>query len=232
MSKKKKQKEFKMSREEYINHLAHKSNEIHITNHNSKTGVCCNNLALPTCTCRDDAPCKATGCYCMKGTQAMATVVAAYLRNLTIYNRDPEDFWEQVEFKIKHNPLPLFRFFDAGDIPSYEFLYGMVELAKKFPNIKFMSFTKRYNFVNDYLKVNGKLPDNLNIIFSAWHIGWEVDNPYGMPVAYVDFADKTLNPEFPKGITGCPNQKDKTITCSVCQKCWNKNVKAVKFVQH
>ena len=230
--KKKKQKEYTMSREEYINHLAHKSNEIHITNNNSKTGVCCNNLAFPTCTCRDDAPCKATGCYCMKGTQSMAIVVAAYLRNLTIYNRDSVDFWEQVRFKIKHNPLPLFRFFDAGDIPSYEFFCGMVELAKDFPNIKFMSFTKKYDIVNDWIEANGNLPDNLNIIFSAWHIGWEVDNPYGMPVAYVDFTDKTLNPEFPKGTTGCPNQKDKTITCSVCQKCWNKNVKAVKFVQH
>ena len=221
-----------MSREEYISQLAHKSNEIHISNHNSKTGICCNNLAFPTCTCREDAPCKATGCYCMKGTQAMATVVAAYLRNLTIYNRDPKDFWEQVRFKIKHNPLPLFRFFDAGDAPSYEFFCGMVELAKDFPNIKFMSFTKRYNIVNEWIAVNGNLPDNLNIIFSAWHIGWEVDNPYGMPVAYVDFTDKTLNPKFPKGITSCPNQKDRTITCSVCQKCWNKNIKAVKFVQH
>ena len=167
----------------------------------------------------------------MKGTQAMATVVAAYLRNLTIYNRDPKDFWDQVRFKIKHNPLPLFRFFDAGDIPSYEFFCGMVELAKDFPDIKFMSFTKKYDIVNEWLKANGNLPDNLNIIFSAWHIGWEVNNPYGMPVAYVDFTDKTLNPEFPKGITGCPNQKDKTITCSVCQKCWSKKVKAVKFVQ-
>ena len=72
----------------------------------------------------------------------------------------------------------------------------------------------------------------MNVVFSAWHIGWKVDNPYNLPVAYVDFKDKTLNPEFPKGITGCPNQKDKTITCSICQKCWNKKIKAVKFDQH
>ena len=171
MSKNKKKKEFKLSREEYISQLAHKSNEIHISNHNSKTGICCNNLAFPTCTCREDAPCKETGCYCMKGTQAMANVVAAYLRNLTIYNRDPKDFWEQVRFKIKHNPLPLFRFFDAGDIPSYDFFCGMVALAKDFPEIKFMSFTKKYAIVNKWLTDNGDLPDNLNIIFSAWHFG-------------------------------------------------------------
>ena len=221
-----------MPREEYIEFLATKSGEISISNHNSKTGSCCNNLAFPTCTCREDAPCKASGCYCMKGRQAMCNVVAAYVRNLMIYNNDHDDFWEQVKFKIKHNPLPLFRWFDAGDILDYEFFCGMVELAKIFPNIRFMSFTKKYDIVNEWLATNGDLPKNLNIIFSAWHIGWKVNNPFGMPVAYVDFKDQTLNPQFPKGITGCPNQSDKTITCSMCQKCWNKKIKSVVFKQH
>ena len=221
-----------MSREEYIEFLATKSGEISISNHNSKTGSCCNNLAFPTCTCREDAPCKASGCYCMKGRQAMCNVVAAYVRNLMIYNNNHDDFWDQVRFKIKHNPLPLFRWFDAGDILDYEFFCGMVELAKTFPNIRFMSFTKKYDIVNEWLTTNGDLPNNLNIIFSAWHIGWKVNNPFDMPVAYVDFKDQTLNPQFPKGITGCPNQSDKTITCSMCQKCWNKKVKAVLFKQH
>ena len=221
-----------MSREEYIEFLASKSGEISISNHNSKTGSCCNNLAFPTCTCREDAPCKASGCYCMKGRQAMCNVVAAYMRNLMIYNNDHDDFWEQVRFKIKHNPLPLFRFFDAGDVPDYEFFCGMVELAKEFPKIRFMSFTKKYDIVNEWLATNGDLPNNLNIIFSAWHIGWKVNNPFDMPVAYVDFKDQTLNPQFPKGITGCPNQSDKTITCSMCQKCWNKKIKSVVFKQH
>ena len=221
-----------MPREEYIEFLATKSGEISISNHNSKTGSCCNNLAFPTCTCREDAPCKASGCYCMKGRQAMCNVVAAYVRNLMIYNNDHDDFWDQVKFKIKHNPLPLFRWFDAGDILDYEFFCGMVDLAKEFPNIRFMSFTKKYDIVNEWIVMNGELPNNLNIIFSAWHIGWKVNNPYGMPVAYVDFKDQTLNPQFPKGITGCPNQSDKTITCSMCQKCWNKKIKAVVFKQH
>jgi hypothetical protein len=221
-----------MPREEYIEFLANQSGEISISNHNSKTGSCCNNLAFPTCTCREDAPCKASGCYCMKGTQAMCKVVAAYLRNLQIYNNDSDDFWEQVRFKIKHNPLPLFRWFDAGDILDYEFFCGMVELANEFPNIRFMSFTKKYDIVNEWLATYGDLPNNLNIIFSAWHIGWKVNNPFDMPVAYVDFKDQTLNPQFPKGITGCPNQSDKTITCSMCQKCWNKKIKSVVFKQH
>lgn len=168
----------------------------------------------------------------MKGTQQMSSVLAAYTRNLRLYNTDPQDFWEQVTFKVKHNPLPLFRFFDAGDVPDYDFFCGMVELARQFPDIKFMSFTKKYSIVNKWLTENGDLPDNLNIIFSAWHIGWKVENPFGLPVAYVDFKDKTLNPEFPKEITSCPNQQDKTITCSSCRKCWDKRIAAVKFKEH
>jgi hypothetical protein len=221
-----------LPREEYINQLAAKTNEVSISCVNSKTGPLCNDLALPTCTCREDAPCKATGCYCMKGRQTMSKVVAAYTRNLRLYNADQEDFWEQVRFKVKHRPFPLFRFFDCGDIADYDFFLGMIDLAKEFPDIKFMSFTKKYEIVNKWIDENGDLPENLNVVFSAWHIGWKVINPHNLPVAYVDFKDKTLNPEFPEGITSCPNEKDKTITCSICRKCWDKRIKAVKFTQH
>lgn len=221
-----------LPREEYINQLTAKTNEVSISCVNSKTGPLCNDLALPTCTCREDAPCKATGCYCMKGRQTMSKVVAAYTRNLRLYNADQEDFWEQVRFKVKHRPLPLFRFFDCGDIADYDFFLGMIDLAKEFPDIKFMSFTKKYEIVNKWIDENGDLPENLNVVFSAWHIGWKVINPHNLPVAYVDFKDKTLNPEFPEGITSCPNEKDKTITCSICRKCWDKRIKAVKFTQH
>lgn len=230
--KKKNENKVWLPREEYINQLAAKTNEVSISCVNSKTGPLCNDLALPTCTCREDAPCKATGCYCMKGRQTMSKVVAAYTRNLRLYNTDQEDFWEQVRFKVKHRPFPLFRFFDCGDIADYDFFLGMIDLAKEFPDIKFMSFTKKYEIVNKWIDENGDLPENLNVVFSAWHIGWKVINPHNLPVAYVDFKDKTLNPEFPEGITSCPNEKDKTITCSICRKCWDKRIKAVKFTQH
>ena len=227
-------KQYKLTREEYIQHLSERTNEISLSHSNSKTGGCCNDLAFPTCTCRDDAPCKASGeCYCLKGTQQMCSVLGAYTRNLRLYNTNPKDFWDQVAYKISHNPLPLFRFFDCGDIPDYNFLLGMVAIAKKFPDIRFMSFTKQYEIVNTYFATDhDPLPDNLTIRFSAWHKNWAVPNPYNMPLAYCDFADKTLNPEFPEKCASCPNQSDKTITCSVCQKCWNKHVQNVKFKQH
>lgn len=233
MSKKNAQKkEFTMSREEYIEHLSMKSNEVHMTTKNSKTGCGVIDLAFPVITCREDAPCKKGGCYCCKGTQVMATVQGAYYRNYRLYHEDSVDFWNQVWFKLAHCGLLRCRFFDCGDIPDYAFVDGMVATAKKFPEMKFMAFTKKYFLVNQWIDNNGNLPDNLNIIFSAWDKDWEVLNPHHLPVAYVEFKESEKTPVLPDKYQTCPNQKDKTVTCSMCGKCWRKDLGAVVFKQH
>lgn len=221
-------KEFTMDRKEYIDFLASKSNEISMNNKNSKTGVACLNIAFPVCSCRDDAPCK-SGCYATKGCQQFAKVQAAYYRNFRIYNDNPDNFFEQVYYKIKFANLPKVRWFDSGDIPEYDFFVRMVELCKKTPDVKHMAFTKKYEIVNEYIDKNGKLPDNLNVVFSAWHKLWNVPNPHGLAIAYVDFNDKSLNPEIPKNAFVCPGRES---TCSACGACWSKKLKAVVFKQH
>ena len=221
-------KEFTMSRKDYIDFLANKSNEISMSNKNSKTGIACLNIAMPVVVCRDDAPCKST-CYACKGCQTMATVQAAYYRNLRLYNDDPDNFFEQVYCKIKFSGLPKVRWFDSGDIVDAEFFARMVELCKKTPQVKHMCFTKKYEIVNTYIDTNGKLPDNLNVIFSAWDVLWSVPNPHGLGVAYVDFNDKRMNPDIPDNAFMCPGRES---TCSACGACWSKKLKAVVFKQH
>ena len=224
----KQKKEFFLDRQDYIDFLANKSNEINMGNKNSKTGVACLNLAFPVCTCRRDAPCKET-CYACKGCQQIAVVQAAYYRNLRLYYDNPDNFFEQVYYKIKFSGLPKVRWFDSGDIPDAEFFKRMVELCKKTPQAKHMAFTKKYEIVNDYIDKNGNLPDNLNIMFSAWDKLWEVPNPHGLGIAYVDFNDKRLDPEFPKNAFVCPGRES---TCSACGACWSKRLGAVIFHQH
>ena len=159
----------------------------------------------------------------------MANVQAAYYRNLRLYNDDPDNFFEQVYYKVKFSGLPKVRLFDSGDFPDADFLIRLVELCKKTPDVKYMAFTKKYEIVNEYIDKNGKLPDNLNILFSAWDKLWEVPNPHGIGMAYVDFDDKRLNPEFPKNTFVCPGRK---TTCSACGACFSKKLKAVVFHQH
>lgn len=217
-----------MPREEYIEFLANKSNEISMSNKNSKTGAACLNIAFPVCTCRDDAPCKKT-CYACKGCQQIAVVQGAYYRNLRLYYDDPDNFFEQVYCKVKFSGLPKVRLFDSGDFPDAEFLDRLVEVCKKTPNTKWMAFTKKYWIVNEYIDKNGDLPKNLNIMFSAWDIFWEVPNPHGLGIAYVDFDDKRLNPEFPRNAFRCPGRES---TCSACGACFSKKLKAVVFHEH
>ena len=221
-------KEFTMSRKEYIDFLASKSNEISMGNKNSKTGIACLNIAMPVAVCREDAPCK-SGCYACKGCQAMATVQAAYYRNLRLYNDDPDNFFEQVYCKIKFSGLPKVRWFDSGDIVDEEFFARMVDLCKKTPQIRHMCFTKKYEIVNAYIDNNGNLPDNFNVMFSAWDVLWDVPNPHGLGVAYVDFNDKRMNPAIPSSAFVCPGRES---TCSACGACWSKKLKAVVFKQH
>ena len=223
-----KTKEFKMDKKEYIDFLANKSNEISMSNRNSKTGIACLNIAFPVCSCREDAPCK-SACYACKGKQQMMSVQGAYYRNFRLYNDDPDNFFEQVYYKVKFSGLPKVRWFDSGDIYDYEFLERMVELCKRTPNTNHMAFTKKYELVNEYINENGKLPDNLNIMFSAWDKLWEVPNPHGLGVAYVDFNDKRLNPDIPQNAFVCPGRES---TCSACGVCWSKKAKAVVFHQH
>jgi hypothetical protein len=121
------------------------------------------------------------------------------------------------------------RWFDSGDLADAEFFERMVELCKRTPQVKHMMFTKKYEIVNEYIDKHGNLPDNLNVLFSAWHKMWDVPNPHGLGVAYVDFNDKSLNPEFPENAFVCPGRES---TCSACGACFSKKLKAVVFKQH
>ena len=210
-----------------IDAVANSSNEICMNNNNSKLGIGCLSLAFPVCACNPKAPCFKT-CYAQHGPMAFAGVQGAYWRNWRLWNEDPNDFFEQVYFKIKFSGLSKVRFFDSGDIPSEDFLHRMIVLAGKFPSVQFMAFTKQYDIVNNVLS-REDLPNNLVIFFSAWDKLWEVPNPYDLPIAYVKFDDERLTPEIPKYAFHCPG---KASTCSACGVCFSKKTKAVYFDEH
>ena len=210
-----------------IEEFALRSNEICANNNNRKLGKGVLSVPFPVCVCNPEAPCFEK-CYTQHGCQTFANVQGAYYRNLRLYNDNPQEFFEQLYYKVKFSGLPKVRYFDSGDYVDNEFLVRSMELAKQFPNVKFMAFTKKYNIVNKYLDDN-ELPDNYNIVFSAWDKLWEVPNPHNLPVAYVKFKDERLTPEIPKNAFHCPGRES---TCSACGVCWNKNVKAIYFDEH
>ena len=224
---KKEMKEMGWTREMKLDYYCNLNNLVTIATGNTKLGSQICGLSMPpVTTCRKNAPCQ-KGCYACKGHQQFSSVLGTYLKNLRIYNENPTVFFEQIENYLKYSGYRYMRWFDSGDIPDANFFVGMVKLAKHLPNIKFMAFTKKYELVNHFVKQGGVIPTNLTIVFSAWDKNWKVTNPYNFPVAYVDFTNSQLNPEFPANVKDCDGH------CSICFKCWHlQEGESVVFHQH
>ena len=120
-----------------------------------------------------------------------------------------------------------FRYHSSGDIVDEKYFEGMVRVAKKCKSVKFLCFTKKFEIVNNYLASGEKIPSNLHIVFSAWDKEFKVDNPYNLPMTYVDFKDTSKNPEIPELAIPCIGK------CYECQACWSlQKGQSVVFHQH
>lgn len=194
---------------------------------NSKLGDKIPSLNLPTTVCRADAPCK-KGCYAMKGNWLFKNVVTSLQSNLDHFLNDSEGFFNEIINYINNGDIiyKFFRWFSSGDIVNEKFLNGMVKVAKKCKQTKFLCFTKKFELVNQYLNVS-ELPKNLKIVFSAWDKDFKVENPHNLPVTYINFKDPTKNADIPEFAIPCIG------TCSSCKACWSlKKGQSVYFDQH
>lgn len=217
-----------LSHDDKVTYFATYKNDISVNNGNGKTGPGCLTLSVPTEACRKDAPCK-KGCYCLKGRQQFAQVLGGYHRNLRLWNESHKGFKMQLYKTLDKAPQKKFRWFDAGDIPDVDFLDLIFATARRYQDVSFLVYTKKYDMVNEYLD-HHRLPKNLCIRFSMWDKTWNVPNPHNLPMSYVNFKDTTRNPVIPQKAFKCPGT-GKT-TCDKCGVCFNKNVKGVVFNQH
>lgn len=197
---------------------------ISISKGNSKLGQI-PSVSLPAITtCRQCACSKI--CYAKKLERLRPTVRKAYQKNLDVLIHDPDTYWREVEAAIMMSRF--FRFHVGGDIPHYDYLVKMVEIAVRNPHCEILCFTKRYEFVNHFVDTGNRIPANLHLIFSAWP-GTPMDNPHRFPVAYVRFKDGlTL---APAGAQECGGN------CTDCActdgGCWTLNYgEAVVFNEH
>ena len=151
--------------------------KISISKGNAKMGAI-PSVSLPPCiTCNPDAPCFKK-CYAVRIVRIHKQSKAAYDRNLEILKTDPDAYWLQVKESAMVSRF--FRFHVSGDIPNMDYLKNMVKLASELPNTNFLTFTKQYYIVNQFLNDGGTIPQNLQIIFSNWG-EWKCENPYKLP---------------------------------------------------
>lgn len=158
---------------------------IKISNGNAKLGNI-SSISLPTgITCRSDCECQRK-CYAKKLERMRPSVRKAYQHNYHVLKCIPDTYWREVEASIMMSRF--FRFHVSGDIPDDEYFSNMVAIAWRNPHCQILCFTKKFGIVNSYLASDGKLPENLHVVFSGWR-GLEMVNPYSLPEAHVRYKD-------------------------------------------
>lgn len=160
---------------------------VKISHGNSKMGNI-PSVSLPAVlTCRSDCACSKQ-CYALRMERLRPSVRASYKNNFELLQSDPTTYWREVEASVMMSRF--FRFHVSGDIPDQAYLVRMVQVAERNPHCQILCFTKKYRIVNGFLASGGKIPDNLHLIMSGWR-GIQMENPYGLPEAHVQYRDGT-----------------------------------------
>ena len=156
---------------------------------NSKLGGKIPSINLPpVITCVKGAPCSKL-CYAKKGNWTYANVKNSLQKNLDHFTKDSESYFNDIIAWLKDDSVvfKFFRWHSSGDIVDIKYLMGMVKVAQSCQETKFLCFTKKFDLINLFIDVNGELPSNLKIVFSAWDNTFEVRNPHNLPITYVNF---------------------------------------------
>lgn len=198
---------------------------ITISKGNSKMGMI-QSVSLPAgATCNPEAPCY-KACYARRLSARRKVVRKSYEKNLHIWKASPQIYKLQV--KAAASTQRFFRYHVSGDIPDTSYLQMMVEIANDIPTCNFLAFTKQYHLVNNWIKDNGKLPNNLKIIFSVWQ-GFDCPNIYALPEAHVHYKDgeRTARDDAKKCGGNC------TECCLIGEGCWNlKSGEQIEIDEH
>ncbi len=188
--------------------------KISISKGNIKLGKIANISLSPIKSC-GKLPCN-KDCYSIKAYRIYPIARKAWDNNLKTYTEKPDFFFDEVDKFFSDGKTRFFRWQQAGDIPDQSYLDGMVKIAKKYPDIKYLAFTKKYYL--DY----SDIPYNLQIIFSAWP-GHKIPLDI-MPIAFMQDGteDRVVN------TIECPGN------CENCGLCWSlgKLNKNVVFYKH
>ncbi len=165
-------------------------------------------------------------CYAVKMEQRFNnTCVKTHATNTILAKTDVNRYFNEISAALSRmrNPINAVRYHSSGEIPSYEYLLGMVETAKKHPNIKFYFYTKRFAWIERYIKTMGSFPENLVCNISEWHGN---SRKYHLKGLNKFVYDDGHNPAY-KNMFHCPAVKPNgtrtSVTCQQCKRCFSKN---------
>lgn len=177
---------------------------LQLTNITGTCGGCCEH-------CEND-------CYAKRTQIFRNGNIPSWAENTILAREEPETFFKEIQQFIDRSMVACIRFHAFGEIPTYEYLLKMVELAYNNPMISFYTYTKRFTWIEKYLKENESLPNNLVVNMSIWHKNY--DNPYNLPEFIYDDGTEEDVAKLPHCPAVNKNGHETGITCSKCKRCF------------
>lgn len=156
-------------------------------------------------------------CYAIKNQIFRNKNIPSWADNTILATQETETFFKEIQQFIDRSMVAAVRWHAMGEIPSYEYLLHIVELAENNPTITFYTYTKRYEWVERYLKDHNAFPNNLTINVSIWHKNY--DNPYNLPEFIYDDGTEEDVAKLPHCPAVDKNGHETGMVCSKCKRC-------------
>ena len=137
-----------------------------------------------------------TDCYAVSDAKRYHnTVIKSQGNNTLLARHDRPRFFADVQRFIDYNMIAAIRVHSSGEFLSYDYFCDWLDLARRNPDIKFYTYTKRFNFIERYMEAGNTIPDNFTINISIWKNNYK--NPYNLPeFIYDDGTDPELENVF------------------------------------
>ena len=133
-------------------------------------------------------------CYAARFANRLPVVMRNYAENTVLAIYRPSQYWEEVNRKMK--TCRFMRLFTSGDMIINGYFDNLCKALENNPHCEIQGFTKCFEIVNRYISENGKLPDNLHLLFSGWFDNLPI-NPYNLPESRIYVG------ELPEGWLTC-----------------------------
>lgn len=151
------------------------------------------------------------------------TCIPSLGKNTLIMRNDMDNMFVQLKDVCINKGVKVLRYHSSGEIESYNYLLHMVRLAVELPEVKFYFYTKRFEFIQQYLTDHHEFPANLVCNISEWKGNAAAYNFQGLNVfTYDDGTD----PELAR-LPHCPavdkNGRKTGINCDQCKRCFSRN---------
>ena len=164
-------------------------------------------------------------CYALNGHYLFPVVINAHKIRLNAIKK-PEwvDYMAELltqKYKRLDKSRLFHRWFDSGDIQSYEHLMKIFEVCELTPHIKYWLATREYKIIARIKEED--VPKNLVLRVS----GIKID---GQPPKFWKWTSTVHKNKKPIG-GECPAYKQEG-ECGSCRACWNHKVKQVSYKEH